>query len=355
MQKYMNNNNSLSGIKVAHTNINGIRHKIDSVGTELTEYDIICIAETKLNSTYETSKLELDGFKEPYRKDRDINNGGGLLIYVKNNIHSIRRIDLEDQYCENIWLEIRSLHKKFLVGLYYRPPNSSSEYWDAFESNIELVSDLNCDLLVLGDFNQDMHQTNSNNHLKQIMSKFNLTNLINEPTRITSTSKTCIDLILTNHKSIINTYEVLAPFHSDHCTVTAEVTFKTYKTLSYKKTLWKYEQADLESIKNKLETTDWSFINTLDNMNIINETFTKTLLDICSKCIPKITLSVRPNDKPWMTNNIRRLMRQRDRLHTKAKNKNNETQWYNYRSKRNEVIDEIRKAKRTISNIFKIN
>lgn len=343
----MNNNiNGLSGIKVAHTNINGIRNKLDSLGAELSDYDIICIAETKLNNTYETSKLELAGFKEPYRKDRDVNNGGGLLIYVKSNIHSIRRNDLEDQFCENIWLEIRSSNKKFLLGLYYRPPNSTSDYWDYFENNIELVSDLNCDLLILGDFNQDMLKTNTNNHLKQIMSKFSLTNLINEPTRITPTSETCLDLILTNHKSIITTYEVLAPFHSDHCTVAAEVTFKTYKSLSYKKTLWKYEQADLESIKYKLETTNWSFINTLENMNIINETFTKNLLDICNECIPKVTLTVRPNDKPWMTNEIRRIMRQRDRLYTKAKSKNNETQWHNYRLKRNEVIDEIRKAKK---------
>ena len=81
-------------------------------------------------------------------------------------------------------------------------------------------------------------------------------------------------------------------------------------------------------------------------MNIINETFSKTLLDICNECIPKVTFTVRPNDKPWMTNDIRRLLRQRGRLHskTKIKNKNNEIHWHNYRTKRNEVVDEIRKA-----------
>ena len=154
----MNGGNSILGIKVAHTNIIGIRQKIDSVATELSDHDIICIAETKLSHDFKTCKLEIDGYKEPYRKDRDINNGGGLMIYVKTNIHSIRRQDLEDQFCENIWLEIRSLNKTFLVGLFHRPPNSRSEYWDSFESNIESVSVQNCDLIILGDFNHDMLQ-----------------------------------------------------------------------------------------------------------------------------------------------------------------------------------------------------
>ena len=60
---------SVSGIKVAHTNINGIRHKIDPVATELADHDIICIAETKLSHDFETCKLEIDGYKEPHRKD----------------------------------------------------------------------------------------------------------------------------------------------------------------------------------------------------------------------------------------------------------------------------------------------
>ena len=103
----------------------------------------------------------------------------------------------------------------------------------------------------------------------------------------------------------------------------AETTFKTHKTLSYKN-IWKYDHADLESIKHKIESTDWSFIHALDNMNIVNETFSKTLLNISNECLPKVTLTVRPNDKPWMTNDIRRLMRQRERLYSKAKIKSNE-------------------------------
>lgn len=339
-------NEHLSCLKIAHSNINSIRNKVDSVSAELSDFDIICIGETKLNDQYPTSELAIDGFKVPYRKDRLINNGGGLLVYVKNSICCKRRQDLEDNYCENIWLEVQSLRKRFLIGLFYRPPNSTIEYWDALESNIEKVSEDNLDLLILGDFNQDILNLNPNSQLFRIMSKFNLQNIIKEPTRITPTTETCLDLIMTNHLSIINDFQVLPPFNSDHCTVTAEITFKTYKQQAFKRFIWKYEEANIGQIENELENMDWSFIQNLDDINHINDLFTTKIMEICNKSIPCTTATIRPNDKPWMNNQIRKLMRQRNRLYTKAKIKKSDMHWRNYRSKRNEVIEKIRLAKK---------
>ena len=67
--------------------------------------------------------------------------------------------------------------------------------------------------------------------------------------------------------------------------------------------------------------------------------------------IPKITFTHRPNDKPWMNNNIHRHMRQRDRLYLKAKNKNTALYWTNYKNKRNEVVQIIRDAKKSYISI----
>ena len=104
----------------------------------------------------------------------------------------------------------------------------------------------------MGDFNQDMMIKDSSVKLERILCKFNMVNLIDEPTRITDTTQTCLDLILTNHTSIIENTAILSPFCSDHCTVTADITFKTYREKAYKTKFWKYEQADKEAIENKL-------------------------------------------------------------------------------------------------------
>lgn len=114
-------NANLSSIKIAHSNINSIRNKIDHISAELSDYDIICISETKLNESVQTSKILIDGYMEPIRKDRVTNNGGGLAIYSKNNIFLSRRLDLENDNIENIWIEVHSLKNKFLLGLFYRP------------------------------------------------------------------------------------------------------------------------------------------------------------------------------------------------------------------------------------------
>ena len=73
-------------MKVAHLNINGLRNKIDLLSAEPSEYDIICVSETKLSDNIETKNLEINGFHQPIRRHRRFNNGGGLLVYIKSNI-----------------------------------------------------------------------------------------------------------------------------------------------------------------------------------------------------------------------------------------------------------------------------
>ena len=337
-----------SGIKIAHTNINSIRYKLDQLYTEFFSYDIICVSETKLNQNILNQDLELHGFHLPIRKDREENNGGGLLIYIKRNVHFERRQDLESNEIENIWAEVTCHQKKFLLGLFYRPPESPSEYWNLFENNIDIATDTNMDMLIMGDFNHDMLKFNPNSKLLRILTKYNIQNMINEPTRITQKSQTCIDLILTNHSSIIINTEVLPPFCSDHCSITAEVNFKTYKAQAYKQTIWKYNNANKIALNEKLIATDWSFINNSNDIDYINEKFNNTLLAAANDCIPKVTFTRRPSDKPWVNNEIRSQMRQRNRLFYKAKNSQSEDHFRKFKDKRNQVTTLIREAKKQL-------
>ena len=320
-------------------------NKLDQLYTEFSSYDIICVSETKLNQNILNQDLELHGFHLPIRKDREENNGGGLLIYIKRNVHFERRQDLESNEIENIWAEVTCHQKKFLLGLFYRPPESPSEYWNLFENNIDIATDTNMDMLIMGDFNHDMLKFNPNSKLLRILTKYNIQNMINEPTRITQKSQTCIDLILTNHSSIIINTEVLPPFCSDHCSITAEVNFKTYKAQAYKQTIWKYNNANKIALNEKLIATDWSFINNSNDIDYINEKFNNTLLAAANDCIPKVTFTRRPSDKPWMNNEIRSQMRQRNRLYYKAKNSQSEDHFRKFKDNRNQVTTLIHEAK----------
>lgn len=73
------------------------------------------------------------------------------------------------------------------------------------------------------------------------------------------------------------------------------------------------------------------------------------------KNIPKKVVTIRPSDKPFMTSAIRRKMRQRNRVHYKAKLKNNDYQWDKYQHIRNEVLSMVRKSKQNYKEKFTLH
>ena len=119
------NHIQFTSMKIAHSNINSIRNKIDEISVDLSDYDVICISETKLNDQISTTSLLIDSYNNPIRKDRNINNGGGLTVYIKNNICYKNRPDLESDNLENIWVEIRSLKNTYDRKRIWRKPGPS--------------------------------------------------------------------------------------------------------------------------------------------------------------------------------------------------------------------------------------
>ena len=55
---------------------------------------------------------------------------GGIVVYVKDNIYTMRRFDLEIQDIEVIWIQLKICNNKVLFGTFYLPPHSSIEVWE---------------------------------------------------------------------------------------------------------------------------------------------------------------------------------------------------------------------------------
>ena len=67
-------------IIIGHLNINSIRNKFDLMKTMLTrDIDILMITKTKLDDSFPVSQFEIDGFRTPFRLDRN-KNGGAILL-----------------------------------------------------------------------------------------------------------------------------------------------------------------------------------------------------------------------------------------------------------------------------------
>ena len=79
-----NSRHVLRNISIVNINVNPLRNKIDLIFNELGDHDIICITETRLSNSICSSDLCLDNFlnSNGFRKDRQTDHGGGILIYV---------------------------------------------------------------------------------------------------------------------------------------------------------------------------------------------------------------------------------------------------------------------------------
>ena len=115
--------------------------------------DIFGLCETFLSESVDNDILNLDGYTFE-RKDRheintaSANKGGGVLIYLSNNLNYIRRKDIESPDIESIWVEIMLRNSKsFLVCSVYKPPSSAVERYEMFSKQIEKsMGDINVDV-----------------------------------------------------------------------------------------------------------------------------------------------------------------------------------------------------------------
>lgn len=72
---------------IRQLNINSLRNKFDSLSSMIKDnIDILLISETKIDTSFPTAQFLIEGFTI-YRRDRDA-NGGGLLLYVREDIPS---------------------------------------------------------------------------------------------------------------------------------------------------------------------------------------------------------------------------------------------------------------------------
>ena len=69
--------------------MNSIRNKFEILKTMLPEVlDVLMITEIKLDDSFPEQQFHIEGFNIPFRLDRN-RHGGGLLLYVCNNINAL--------------------------------------------------------------------------------------------------------------------------------------------------------------------------------------------------------------------------------------------------------------------------
>ena len=294
------------------------------------KFDVICISETYLNSDTSTvdENLETAGYTL-IRADHPPNTKrGGVCIYYKHSL-ALKLVDI----CylkECINFEISSGGKLCNFISLYRSPSQSldafEKFADNFEPNLEKVTNKNPYLIViLGDFNAKLsswykHDTTTyeGSKIDAITSQFGLKQLIQEPTHILTDSLSCIDLIFTSQPNLIMESGVHSSLHQNchHQIIHAKINLKVFYTPPYEREIWHYQRANVDLIQRTIEQFSWkkSFRNL--NINEIVFLFNKTIKNIFSNFIPHETVTCEDRDPPWINNNIKQLIQEKNDTYT---------------------------------------
>ena len=164
---------------------------------------VMGLSETWLDESVDDAEIDMTGFRV-YRKDRN-RNGGGVAVYVSDDVKSVRRYDLEEEGVEALWIQVKMKKLQVLICNMYRPPDALVAWMDSLATILERAVQEKLSVVMLGDFNCDFMSPNPRaNKLASVMEEYGLTQMIDGPTRITQNSESQIDLIFTTDSGLLN-------------------------------------------------------------------------------------------------------------------------------------------------------
>ena len=353
--------NSRKGRTIAHLNIRSLLPKLDELGHTMSQncIDIMTISETWLHQNIENDIIQIPGYKL-FRQDRKyvldnrvVTRGGGLLTYVKReytvNDQKYFSLNCYDSNVEIQALEITRGHDgKIIILNCYRPPTgNANEGINIIIGKVEQLMDIRyAERYVMGDLNIN-HMDGNNTDCRTLQGNLNTLGLrqqIQEPTRITFNTSTLLDVIYTDSDKITDK-SVLQTSISDHFLVsvtryrnkekTLPTTFKgrSYKRYNYEKAVKYFRNIDKNRIYNYTDVNlVWNYIK-------------RIMINCANHLCPQRTIKTQTNDNPWISNEIRELINDRDQWFIEWSNSGNLDTLKEAKRLRTEVKKQIRNAK----------
>ena len=348
-----------SNFNIFHSNVNRLESKFDGLHTFISgsksSFDIIAITETSESSEHSFSSTikidEYDLFHTPTSSSK-----GGVALYVNEAFDSFERLELKAQTpeFECVWIEIKNSRSRNIVcGCIYRHPrNDMSNFFEYMESSLKKLNDENKEIYFCGDFNINLLQIETENNstafYNQLTSHGILPYIIH-PTRVVEgQTPSLIDNIFSNNvnENVIsgNIYLTLSEHFSQFASIIRDKI--DIKKVNMTGRNWKGFSDDL--YRDDVSIQNWNFESR--DANYLMADFIWKLTGTADRHAPIKKLSpkeVKRRLNPWITPEIIKLIRVRDRLFTqKKRDPDNLLVKQAYNQARNRVQRNIQKAKK---------
>ncbi|MCP4494208.1 MAG: RNA-directed DNA polymerase [Gammaproteobacteria bacterium] len=304
---------AMRGLRIHSANVNSVLSKLDSIKAHLALFaiDILLLQETKLDKSIDHSEIYCPGYSY-FRLDRN-RNGGGVALVIRDVLHPQKLEINSDSEILGASIPFGSLATKLTIISCYKPPKENPQDFCAnledYLSNLEISALEN--VLLCGDFNLDPNE-NEYAPLGCLAHTFGLDQHICQPTHRTR----CIDLCFTGAKlSPLVQCTLLDPIEKDHAVIGVTVKSNTcsppplpsaYPRPVYSKACWPLVRRCL---------AESGLLNIVVSVASVEEAcclWSSKVRQVIKDTIPhKLPQQHRKFSPPWMTMNIRKLLKQK--------------------------------------------
>ena len=349
-------------VKLAHINACSIPkhlHEIDKIIHEV-NFDILGVCETFITGNTPKTAFNIDGYNL-FHVDRTMSSRGGVGVYIRSEFPAkLIKLPIDLVQPEIIFVEVTVGVVKLAVGVIYKSPLIPYTVFASIHENIAFVTAKYEHCIILGDMNIDHLKIESSAFKffnSYVTEPFALTQIVDKPTRIIKTirqtSSTLIDLMLTSNSENVKAHGVVdTPGISDHCLIFMAYSLKKPKFKPKILTRRDFRNFDEKLFVKDMEKAPWGNIlavadDDIDNKVTIFENIHREVID---KHAPFRTFRVTRPASPWLNDDIRKLMDDRDKYKNKFNLDKNPESEEIYKTLRNVVSHSIRQEKIKIFN-----
>ena len=255
--------------------------------------------------------------------------------------------------CELTWAKVKlQNHKDLFIGAFYMAERRKYDL-DQLQSSLNKLTangKKNCEVILAGDFNcpdidwntNTAHSTGDDRATQQLLVDITSSELLsqvhNSPTRGPNT----LDLVFTTNPSLVKS-SVSIPGISDHDAVVTDLTTKPQVNHQKPRLCRKFGKADWEKMRTDMEEA----AHTLEDqdkegadVNTLWSTFKSLLNKSIDQHIPSFKLKSK-NSLPWLTPQLKKLLKRKQRLYKKARSSND---WSPFRKYQKYCRQQMRRA-----------
>lgn len=285
---------NISAIKLLHLNVQCISNKLPQIDMLIDSSNIDIFLVSEHWQCFEYLKLcNVQNMSLAVAYCREKNKHGGVAIYLRNSkLFTFKNIDFLQDVSRMFEVEccgIVSDELKAIIIVIYRVPSSEfTAFLDVLNIVLEYVCRFNKCVIIGGDFNIDfLVPSNNLDRLKDLILSYDVNISIDQPTRVTPRSATCIDNFLVRGLHVEGLkVEVLKCHISDH--YAQQLEFRTPISTSVNSVINKrlFSDKNISNFCALLEAESWYSITNEHNVNIAYDNFNAIISEHFQNCFP---------------------------------------------------------------------